>query len=88
MMAMLKLNPVFLDFDDIHELSNSKNTPNIKVLILNNPHNPTGKVFTRNELETVASFVKNRIFLLLLMKVMKNSFMKKNLSIFEQLIKV
>lgn len=60
MMAMLKLNPVFLDFDDIHELSNSKNNPNIKVLILNNPHNPTGKVFTRNELEAVASFVKKQ----------------------------
>jgi kynurenine--oxoglutarate transaminase/cysteine-S-conjugate beta-lyase/glutamine--phenylpyruvate transaminase len=32
-------------------------TPNTKVLILNSPHNPTGKVFTRLELEVIAAIV-------------------------------
>jgi kynurenine--oxoglutarate transaminase/cysteine-S-conjugate beta-lyase/glutamine--phenylpyruvate transaminase len=29
-------------------------SPRTKAIILNSPHNPTGKVFTRNEMETVA----------------------------------
>ncbi|MAT40092.1 MAG: aminotransferase [Ectothiorhodospiraceae bacterium] len=31
-------------------------SPNVKLLILNNPQNPLGKVFTREELETLASY--------------------------------
>jgi N-succinyldiaminopimelate aminotransferase len=30
-------------------------TPRTRMLLLNTPHNPTGKVFTRTELETIAS---------------------------------
>jgi aspartate/methionine/tyrosine aminotransferase len=33
-------------------------TPKTKVLLLNNPHNPTGKVFTKPELETIAALCK------------------------------
>lgn len=29
-------------------------SPKVKVIILNSPHNPTGKVFTRNEMEIIA----------------------------------
>ncbi len=29
-------------------------TPNTKLMLLNSPHNPTGKVFTRSELEVIA----------------------------------
>jgi len=33
-------------------------TPRAKVLVLNTPHNPTGKVFTRAELEAIAEIVQ------------------------------
>lgn len=33
-------------------------TPKTKVLLLNSPHNPTGKVFTKRELEGIAEIVK------------------------------
>jgi len=33
-------------------------TPKTKVLLLNTPHNPTGKVFTREELEQVAGILR------------------------------
>ncbi|MFO0857420.1 MAG: aminotransferase class I/II-fold pyridoxal phosphate-dependent enzyme [Phycisphaerales bacterium] len=32
----------------------SKTTPKVRAIILNTPHNPTGKVFTRSELELIA----------------------------------
>ena len=35
-------------------------TPRTKVLLLNTPHNPTGKVFTRAELETIARLCRER----------------------------
>lgn len=35
-------------------------TPQTKVLLLNTPHNPTGKVFTRSELDTIARFCIER----------------------------
>jgi len=38
---------------DIEELKSAIN-PKTKMLILNNPHNPTGKVFTRQEIQVVA----------------------------------
>ena len=34
-------------------------TKNTKVLLLNNPHNPTGKVFNKEELEWIADFLKH-----------------------------
>ena len=33
-------------------------SPKTKALLLNTPHNPTGKVFTRVEIETIATFLK------------------------------
>ncbi len=32
-------------------------TPNTKIIVLNNPHNPTGKVYSREELNFIASLV-------------------------------
>lgn len=37
-----------VDFDDL-----ARKLPQVKALVLCNPHNPTGKVFTRAELETI-----------------------------------
>ena len=34
-------------------------TPRSRVLIVNSPHNPTGKVFDREELETIARVVRD-----------------------------
>jgi kynurenine--oxoglutarate transaminase/cysteine-S-conjugate beta-lyase/glutamine--phenylpyruvate transaminase len=36
----------------------SKITPNTKVLLLNSPHNPTGKMFSRAELEGISKIVQ------------------------------
>uniref|UniRef100_A0A914QPW2 kynurenine--oxoglutarate transaminase n=1 Tax=Panagrolaimus davidi TaxID=227884 RepID=A0A914QPW2_9BILA len=36
----------------------SKITKKTKMLVLNNPHNPTGKLFTRKELEGLAEIAK------------------------------
>jgi kynurenine--oxoglutarate transaminase/cysteine-S-conjugate beta-lyase/glutamine--phenylpyruvate transaminase len=43
---------------DLDELA-SKITTKTKVLILNTPHNPTGKIFNRYELEGIANLVSN-----------------------------
>ena len=32
-------------------------TPKTKILLLNNPHNPTGKVFTMEEMQGIADIV-------------------------------
>jgi len=50
------LRPPYFDFD-VDELETAfKQNP--KALILCNPSNPSGKVFTRDELETIARFAK------------------------------
>ena len=33
-------------------------TPRTRVIVINTPHNPTGKVFSRNELIDIAAIVK------------------------------
>lgn len=43
-----------LDPDELEKLFNEKT----KMIILNTPHNPTGKVFTRDELEMIAELCK------------------------------
>ncbi|GBG30236.1 Kynurenine--oxoglutarate transaminase [Hondaea fermentalgiana] len=43
-----------LDVDELDKAITSKT----KVLVLNTPHNPTGKVFTRQELEEIAAIVR------------------------------
>src|SRR4051812_27972021 len=35
-------------------------TPKTRAIVLNSPHNPTGKVFTRAELETIADVARER----------------------------
>lgn len=43
--------------EDLEEAIGSKHT---KLVIVNSPHNPTGKVFTRDELEVIASIVREK----------------------------
>jgi aspartate/methionine/tyrosine aminotransferase len=48
-------NDVFhLDMDELK----SSITPQTKVLVINTPHNPTGKMFSKNELEQIAAIVE------------------------------
>lgn len=57
-LTMLKLKPRFIDLNDIPLLPTKTLGKQVKVLIVNNPHNPTGKIFNTHELETVALFAK------------------------------
>jgi len=34
-------------------------TPNTRAIVLNSPHNPTGKIFTRTEMESIASAIED-----------------------------
>ncbi|MEM7253422.1 MAG: aminotransferase class I/II-fold pyridoxal phosphate-dependent enzyme [Pseudomonadota bacterium] len=43
---------------DLNELDDVTKSPDVKALIFNAPHNPTGKVFDRAELEAVADICK------------------------------
>jgi kynurenine--oxoglutarate transaminase/cysteine-S-conjugate beta-lyase/glutamine--phenylpyruvate transaminase len=43
-----------LDKEELEDMFNSKT----KIIILNTPHNPLGKVFTREELESIADLCK------------------------------
>ncbi|KAF8819178.1 putative Kynurenine--oxoglutarate transaminase [Cardiosporidium cionae] len=50
---------------DMTELEEAIAQPNVKFLILNSPHNPTGKIFTLQELEKIADLVcRYKIYLL------------------------
>ncbi len=40
-------------------------TPRTKMIIVNTPHNPVGKVFTREELEGIAALAKEFNFIVL-----------------------
>ncbi|CAI5454947.1 unnamed protein product [Caenorhabditis angaria] len=50
-----------IDFDAMEKKINSKT----KMLIINNPHNPTGKLFTREELEKLADIAKRHNLLVI-----------------------
>jgi len=50
-----------LDLDELRAAI----TPRTKVLVLNTPQNPTGKVFTRNELVDIAAVVKEHDLLVI-----------------------
>lgn len=54
----IRLNPPDWSFDP-EELANAI-TPRTRFLLLNTPHNPTGKVFTRDELELIAQLAIER----------------------------
>ena len=50
-----------IDFDQLETLV----TPGTRILMICNPHNPTGRVFTRAELEKLAAFVlKHRLYVI------------------------
>ena len=50
-----------IDFENLESLV----TPGTRMLMLCNPHNPTGRVFTRSELEKLAAFVlKHRLWVI------------------------
>jgi N-succinyldiaminopimelate aminotransferase len=57
----LKLPAFAFDLEEL-QLAITQNT---KLLILNNPHNPTGKVFNKAELETIAQLaIENDLYIL------------------------
>lgn len=43
---------------DQNDLYKACSDPNVKLLLLTNPHNPTGKVFTKDELKAIVSIAK------------------------------
>ncbi|MGJ7917946.1 pyridoxal phosphate-dependent aminotransferase [Massilia sp. LXY-6] len=55
---LLGLRPILVDLPDAitPQLLDSLETP--RVVIINNPHNPTGKVYTRQELEHIRAWVE------------------------------
>ena len=60
-MAGATLRPITLDAPDwtfTAEAAAAAFGPRTRVLLLNTPHNPTGKVFTRSELETLAELCR------------------------------
>lgn len=60
----VSLTPPSFSFD-ADELENAMKQPGVKAMILCNPSNPCGKVFTRSELETIAYLaVKYDIFVI------------------------
>jgi len=44
----------YLDFDELEQAV----SPKTKAFILNSPHNPTGKMFSRKELEKISEIVQ------------------------------
>lgn len=55
---LLGLRPILVELPDVitPQVLDSLETP--KVVIINNPHNPTGKVYTRQELEHIRAWVE------------------------------
>lgn len=56
--TMLNLSTVFYTLDEIPNLVDRIVDTNLKVLLFDLPHNPTGHVFTRLELQQVIDFAK------------------------------
>lgn len=55
---LLGLEVVLADLPDAVTPATLDALGQVKVLVLNNPHNPTGKVFTRHELETIRDWAQ------------------------------
>lgn len=53
---LLGLRPVLVDLPDVLTPAILDALPNAKVLIINNPHNPTGKVFSAEELSHIKAW--------------------------------
>ena len=52
----------FIDFED---LENKMKDPQVSLMILCNPHNPVGKIFTKDELEKIAKCAKKHNVLII-----------------------
>lgn len=53
--SILKSNDFSYDFEEFKAAF----SPKTRLLLLNSPHNPTGKVFSRKELEQIANFLRD-----------------------------
>jgi len=64
-MKMLKIEPLPIDIDDVASIEKIIVDAKTKVLLFDSPHNPSGKVFTRQELLAILSFAKkNNLFII------------------------
>lgn len=68
---LVNANPIFIETQKSNNFKLTKDnlekyiTPNTKLLILNNPSNPTGSVYSKDELIHIVDFcVKNKIYIL------------------------
>ena len=52
----------YIDFED---LENKMKDPQVSLMILSNPHNPVGKIFTKDELEKIAKCAKKNNVLII-----------------------
>jgi aspartate aminotransferase len=57
---LLGLDIVLVDQPDVVDAAFLDSLPRAKVLIVNNPHNPTGKVYTRSELDNIRAWLRTR----------------------------
>ncbi|UGQ48201.1 pyridoxal phosphate-dependent aminotransferase [Massilia endophytica] len=57
---LLGLNIVLVDQPEVVDAAFLDRLPRAKVLIINNPHNPTGKVYTKSELDSIADWLRAR----------------------------
>lgn len=58
-----------INFDELRKAI----TPKTKMLVVNTPHNPVGKVFRRDELEKIADLAKEFNFLVMADEVVSNA---------------
>lgn len=72
--AMAGAEPIFVSLReqadasfafDPDELARAAATPGCRAIMLNTPHNPTGKVFSRDELETIAGLAREHDLLVI-----------------------
>lgn len=56
-MELLGLRPVLIDLPDTLTSATTDGWPKAKLVILNNPHNPSGKVFTADELSVLHAWM-------------------------------
>lgn len=60
----------YIDMDELERAV----TPRTRALLINNPHNPVGKVFSRAELEALAAFAVRHDLLVVSDEVVRASF--------------
>lgn len=55
---LLGLNPILVDLPEVITTELLDSLPPARILILNNPHNPTGAVLTKAEIERIGAWLK------------------------------